>query len=190
MRKLFYLILGGLMLSVGFASCDDEPDNPGDYNIRGSIGVNSVTSRTTGEEYELVVSREFDSTIVRYNLKYDTTFADDGSVVEINEDTVWYEDGTCHYVRMETVRVQPIAGDTLVISLTSNARWTSVVTGTPFPRWYNLITASGGGDSDILVELTEYVSPTATNTQTQFIITSDSAAIYEIPFLPANTAAN
>lgn len=183
MRKLFCLILGGLLLSVGFASCDDEPDNPGDYSIRGTIGLTGITS-VLGNEYELIVSREFDSTIVRYNLKYDTTFADDGTtVVEIKEDTLWYEDGVCHYVKMEQIDLSPDR-DTLAISIVSNARWTAPAPSGGTPNWFTPQEGGGGGDGTLhaVVSRNGSANPRR-NLKVQQIITSDSATIYEIPFM-------
>ena len=181
MRKLFCLILGGLLLSVGFASCDDEPDNPGDYSIRGSIGITGITS-ALGNEYEVVVAQEFDSTIVRYNIKKDTTFAADGTVAEITDDTLWYEDGVCHFVRLEQVNLAA-AADTIVVSITSNARWTAAQPVATGRRWYTVLTNTGGGDGDFTATVIENTSANArTNVQVQQILTSDSAVIYEIPF--------
>lgn len=183
MRKLFYLLLGGLLLSAGFTSCEDDPDNPGDYSIRGSLDVIGISSML-GEEYELVISREFDSTIMRYNIIRDTIWTDkEAGESTILEDTVWYADGTCRYVEMEQIDLSP-ERDTLVLSLTSNARWTAPTPENPTPRWYALQSNAGGGDSDIEIVISRNGSTNPRrNVQVQYIYTSDSATIYEIPFL-------
>ncbi len=182
MRKLFYLILGLSVLSIGFVSCEDDPKNPGDYSIRGTLDVTNISS-VIGEEYELVISREFDSTIMRYNLSYDTIIGDDGSQVTEVSDTLWYEDGTCRYVKIEQINLSPDR-DTLTLDIVSNARWSAPVPDNSTPRWYALQSNSGGGDGSISIVISRNGSSSArSNLQVQYIYTSDSAVIYEIPFL-------
>lgn len=181
MRKLFYLILGGVLLSMGFASCDDEPDNPGDFSIRGTLDVVGISS-TLGHEYNLVVLRDFDSTIMRYNVIRDTVIGVDGTV-NVNTDTTWYSDGVCRYVKLDEVTV-PYEADTLTMTILSNAQWNA-----PTPennntqRWYVLQNSTGGGDGYLTVAINRNNSAQERRyMQIQRILTSDSATIYEIPF--------
>lgn len=186
MRKLLYLILGGLLLSVGFASCDDDPGNPGDFSIRGALEVVNITS-TAGHSYDIVVEQEFDSIIMRYNILRDTTIAPDGGM-NIDVDTVWYEDGLCHFVKLKQVDLMANA-DTVVVELASNARWTAQQPSSTGRRWYTVISSTGGGDGYFKAAVIENTSANArTNVQNQQIVTSDSSVIYEIPFLQVGKA--
>lgn len=180
MRKLFYLILGGVLLGIGFTSCDDEPDNPGDFSITGTLGVMSITSNS-GNTYGLEIAREFDSTITRYNVLLGTVVNPDGTETE-TKDTVWYTDGVCHYVKMKQVDLAPNA-DTITVVVSSNARWNAPQPTVKGRRWYAVMNGAGNGDGYLTVDILENTSATArTNVALQQIITSDSATIYEIPF--------
>lgn len=181
MRKLIYAIFGGLLMCTGFVACNDEPDNPGDFGIAATVGIASITSNSGTTTYGLEIEREFDSTITRYNIVTNVTTNPDGSETE-TEDTVWYADGVCHYVKYKQVDLAPNA-DTIRITVTSNARWTAPQPTIRGRRWYAVVNGTGGGVGYASVAVEENTSANArTNPVSQQFITSDSAMICEIPF--------
>lgn len=193
MKKLIYLLAGVGILS-GFAACDDDNDNPGDFSLKSTLELGTITS-ALGHVYPLTVDEIKDTVYEYFYTAHDTVYNELGEVQydEFGDTLVnHYEDSyfskkTAKLIRMKQVVLfgEP---DTLTIPVASNAQWlapmpTFMLGEKPQTSWFDNYesTLSGGGNS--YVKLT--VKTTRGNrvySGYQTILTKDSLTMYVIPF--------
>lgn len=193
MKKLIYLIVG-LGLLGGFAACDDDNDNPGDFSMKSTLELGSITS-ALGHVYPLTVDETKDTVYEYFYIKVDTVRDELGQIVyDEFGDTVfnkyqasYFSKKTAKLIRMKQV-VLFGAADTLTIPVTSNARWNApaprfILNEEEQARWMDNYqsTLAGGGNSNVKLTVN---SPRAARAYSgyQTILTSDSMLMYVIPF--------
>lgn len=180
MRKLFYflLLVGGF---ASFCACEDEAENPGDYNLKSTLKLVDI-STTKGANVSLNVLRSIDSTYVRFYVESDTTLGDDGKPV-ITKDTIYYNGNiTAKFIEYEKVILDSPA-DTIYISLESNAKWLA-----PMPsaggkvQWFFTQRLAGGGDGTIIAAVTRNRNKRRAIDAVQYVYSSDSTVMCKLTF--------
>jgi hypothetical protein len=190
MKKLFYFMPLAL-LSLGIASCEDEPKNPGDFDLEATLEIDNEAIASSGVSYALKVAREADTTYQHAYTVRDTMRNADGSYYindkggyEITSETKYYGTKTAKLVEYETVTLASNA-DTVSIKLKSNARWTADVpdAGGKAQWYYNYnSTTAGGGDGTFQFRTTRNRNSYRPVTMRQEFLTSDSTKIIIVPF--------
>jgi hypothetical protein len=194
MKKLLYLA-GAALLMGSVAACEDEAENPGDYNLKAELELDSVIYGSSGNRYRIVIDSVRDS-VYRYSYTVKDTLRDsngdfvigaDGGLT-VTTDTLYYNSkrtATVYYVHQ--LDLDYIA-DTLYLDINSNARWLASVPSdaTKSTQWYfnwNSSTA-GGGDSRFEFRVSRnFRSRDRDYAVHQEILTSDSTVMYIIPML-------
>lgn len=200
MKKIMYVVAVCFGLGVLY-SCDSEPKNPGDYNVKPTLELGDVVSIGTpqqhpenaGAVYEIRIAREIDTIFQHRYLVYDTLKNADGEPIldelgkmKITADTFYYPSKfTARYYESEVVTL-PSDADTFRIEVNSNARWFAPVPDNKkLTQWffnYNS-TLKGNGDS----KLEFYVNRNRTNIRKnmaeQLIFSEDSTVMYNIRFV-------
>ena len=181
MKKIFYLI-AAIGITWGVVSCDNEPKNPGDFNVKANLTFSDLVSTTTGETYKFNVARSIDS-IYKYKVAlYDSIFDENGKFVQRQvKDSVYIPASfTTKFIEMEPV-ILPSYADTFYLELQTNARW--IATEPDGTLWlYNESTTTGGGDGFISLRSARNRNGTRKNYSNMYVYTSDSTVMYKIPF--------
>lgn len=155
MRNYFFL---GLTLAglLSFSACEDEPTNPGDFSLKSTLSVESITSNTSGP-INFVVKGERDTTL--------------------------YSGVQQHIVTMDTVWLESPA-DTMQILIRSNTRWNAPNPDAGGKAaWFFSMTNAGGGDAKIQTRVVRNRNSKRSVVANQRILTADSTRLYIIPFL-------
>lgn len=193
MKKLIYLLVG-LGLLGGFAACDDEKDNPGDFSLKSELELGPITS-ALGRYYPLTVDETKDTVYEYFYTAHDTVYNELGEVqydefgdtLVNHHEASYFSKKTAKLIRMKPVILWSDA-DTLTIPIKSNSRWEA-----PAPKFLKdgkakdafmkneASTNAGGGNS--YVKLSVIVCGRARNYGAlQTIYTRDSLTMYIIPF--------
>lgn len=182
MKKIFYFVTA-IGLTWGAVSCDNEPKNPGDFNLKAELTIGNIISDVTGDVYALQVARTYDTVFKNFAVVKDTVFDASGVVESIKNDTVWFD--SKHRTKMhemEAVYMQS-AADTLHIDLLTNAKWmcpTPGVAGNTKVLWVdNKSSLTGGGDGTLSFGFGR--NRNFTRYAIMNIYTSDSTVWYKIP---------
>lgn len=193
MKRIIFAIWGFLSLGM-VLSCNNEPDNPGDFSKECTLDIpGPLVSLTNGRTYPLDVARSTD-TVYRYLFVVkDTVFDEsgkpligsDGKIVTQNRNVYVNSKITARLVEMKPIGL-PVDADTFTLDINSNAKWLAAqpqATGTD-PQWYFNYgnTTTGGGDSRMQFRITAHESNLQSALVWQQIITSDSSVMYRIPF--------
>lgn len=200
MRKLFYVLL--LMVAgFGLAACEDDvAKNPGDFNLKSTLEMETQIVSTGGYSGQLQLLRSIDTTYQYPSVRRDTLFDANGKPLlgpdgkmQITSDTTWV-DGKIT-ARMDEYRLVtlPAKADTFTLALRSNARWKAPVPSAGGKvQWfynYNLVTGStstaGGGDGYVYFRVTRNRNKKRAVEAVQDIITSDSTVLVRLHFTQA-----
>lgn len=190
MKKLLLLPAAALIISL--AACENEPENPGDFNVRSELRVGELRSLVTGDVYPLKVARETD-TVYQYSYEVNDTAKDaqgnpllrpDGQL-DITTETRWYDSKkTAHFVEYEPVYLPSFVSvpvDTFELSLYSNANWLA-----PAPSasvtWFKNInsTTGGGGDGVVNFTVNQFLNEISRHVAEQVLLTKDSLEMVRI----------
>lgn len=181
MRKLLYLLVGGL-LGAGVTACDNEPKNPGDFSVKSEISIKGLVSAMTGTVYNLNVERSIDTVFNTGVVVYDSIFDTNGEYLSRTPDTIWVPANyTTRYTFMEPVVLESFA-DTLNLSLGSNAKWLCPTPESSSAQWLYTDQAGGGGDYDLTIRSTRNRNFLRKSYTYLTIYSSDSTVFYKIPF--------
>ncbi|MDE5567251.1 MAG: hypothetical protein K2K00_05160 [Muribaculaceae bacterium] len=190
MKQLFYLSALGLAMAA-IASCDNDPTNPGDFNVKSELEIAQLRSRVTGESYPLTVARSIDSTY-RYSYNVYDTLKDASGEAILDKDgklqittTVdyYFSHITAKYVEFERITLPSYVDvelDTFDLEVNSNAKWLAPKIKEDV-NWYNVIsTTTGGGDGTLSFTIKQFSGTTSKNIVNQIMLTADSALMYRI----------
>ena len=161
MKKLFYLLHLILLATILAMSCENHPDNPGDFSVKCNLEITPVLKSLHHGEIPLTQVRNIDSTYRYFYIEDDTLkdesgepiIGEDGNLT-ITEDTIYYNSKiTARFTEYELV-VLPWEMDTFEISFKSNALWSANVpitnSRTESTWYYNYnSTTTGGGDGSV-----------------------------------------
>lgn len=193
MKKLIYLI-AGLGLLGGFAACEDDNDNPGDFSLQSALELGTITS-ANGHVYPLTVEETKDTTYEYFYTVRDTLKDENGEPIldamgqlqiTAHEES-YFSKKTAKLIKMQKVTLFGEA-DTLTIPVVSNAKWSAPMPifmrdGNAMTPWFANYgsTLAGGGNS--YVKLAVSVGRSARSfCGYQRVLTSDSMIMYVIPF--------
>lgn len=178
MKKLLYLIAAGV-LAGAVASCDNEPKNPGDFNLKPEITLSDIVSLTSGDVYALKVAKTMDSIFGSNVTVWDTIYDENGEYLDRQSRDVWVPSQfTTRYVEYEAVSV-PALADTFQINITTNAKWLSPQPTKPRggSQFYNDATTGGGGDG-VLIFRSENNNNAARTVPAEMNIYSSDSTMY------------
>ena len=207
MKKLigFAMAVGALLTLL---SCEEEAENPGDFSLKAELTIDSVITSTLGHKYILEEEAVFDTAYTNTYEKRDTTFEvdDDGNFVLdekgkkipviggdgkliIKIDTITFRTGKRGvFHKMKLIKLESTA-DTFTIHIRSNAKWRAPEYAPKKAQWffnYNLRTGSnsltGNGDSYFYFRTLRNKNKTRVEPVPQYILTSDSAVMYQLNF--------
>lgn len=169
MRKLLF-VAPFLAACAAICACEDEPTNPGDFDVKSTLEVTRIWT-ATGVDYPVSVVCEKDT--VYQASRYDNE----------TDELVWYDTDTRgHLVELSTTELPPEA-DTIFIKLSSNAKWMA-----PMPdnggkaQWFFTQRLAGGGSSTVVATVTRNRNKRRAVDAAQYILTSDSAVIFKVNF--------
>lgn len=158
MKKIFYL-LSAVILTCSLLACQDEPKNPGDFNIAPTLSAEKVVSFLTGDEYPINIINTTDTTILASGKKMVKSYAD----------TIWL----------------PVPADSFYIDVYSNAKWYAPVPQRiAGAKWYQNrgVTAGGGDGSVSFITLQNTTRTDRPYPFTLEIYSSDTTVWLSIPF--------
>ena len=208
MKKLLGFALAvGLVFTV--LSCEDEAENPGDFNLKSTLTIDPmVMTSTSGLTYNLEEEAVYDTAFTSSYEKKDTTFevdadgnfvigpdgkkvpviGDDGNII-VNSTTITFKTGKrAVFHKMKMIKLESPA-DTFTIHLKSNARWKAPQYAPEKAQWffnYNLRTGgnslTGGGDGNFYFRTLRNKNKTRVEPVPQYIFTSDSTVMYQLNF--------
>ncbi len=191
MRKIFYPIALVGVLMASMASCDNVPENPGNYNVACEIAVGSVISNSTGKEYPITFVREIDTVYQHRYFKYDTLKNANGEPVitngrmTITTDTLYYPSKyTARYKCSDTIMLPSVA-DTFSVKIKSNARWFAPVPDNKkLKQWFFNYNASlsGSGDGTMQFYVERNRAKKRANIAEQIIFTQDTTVMLNVVF--------
>ena len=193
-----------------FYSCEEEAENPGNFNLKAELTLDSVMTSTLGRRYVLEEEAVFDSAYTDTYEKRDTTFetdaegnfvlddngkkkpviGNDGKYI-IKIDTITFRTGkrgVFHKMKMIKLEWEE---DTFTMHIKSNAKWRAPEPVMPDGKvqWlynYNLRTGgnslTGNGNSSFYFRVDKNKNYSRKNTVSQLIFTSDSTVMYQIEF--------
>lgn len=194
MKKLLYLT-GAALLLGSVVACDDEFENPGDFNLKSELELDSFIYGRSGAQFRVEIDSIKDS-VYRYSYTVKDTLRDangdyaissDGSLT-ITTDTLYYNSKrTAKVYYVHPLELESVA-DTFYLDVNSNARWLASVPSDAAKgtQWYfnwNSSTA-GGGDSRFEFRVTRNLRKTNRDYAVhQEILTSDSTVMFIIPMI-------
>ncbi len=193
MKRLIYL-LAGVGLLGGFAACDDDNENPGDFSLKSTLELGTITS-ARGHVYPLEVAESYDTVYEYFYTAHDTVYNEFGEVqfdefgdtLVNHHEASYFSKKKAKLYRMKQVVLfgEP---DTLTIPIISNAQWDA-----PQPKFmlddkaqtawfdnYQSSTAGGGNSRVRLTVMTTRRDRAYSGYQT--VLTRDSMVMYIIPF--------
>lgn len=207
MKKLLgFAIAVGALLTI--MSCEDEAENPGDFNLKAELTLDSLVTSTLGRSYVLEEEAVFDTAYTNTYEKRDTTFevdaegnfvldslgkkipviGSDGQYI-IKIDTITFRTGRRgRFHKMKLIKLESPA-DTFTIHIRSNAKWRAPEYAPKKAQWffnYNLRTGgnslTGNGDGYFYFRTVRNKNKTRVEPVPQYILTSDSAVMYQLNF--------
>lgn len=205
MKKL-PLVIGVLAATASLWSCEDTPENPGDFNLKAEITMGSSFTAIS-DPSRIYPLKEADRRDTVYKYKHelvDTVFeyspdgkdstyvyGPDGKPLVNKRDTFVLSKKTATLIEYEPVIVETFA-DTIVAEIYSNARWTAKQPDPVGAQWlYNYNSSqSGGGDSKLGLRSARSRSKNQRGPVYQYIFTSDSMTCIVIPFYQKGTSDN
>lgn len=121
MKKIIYFI-AAIGIAWGIVACDNEPKNPGDFNVKSTLKVVGIISDTSGETFPIEVEELIDSTFTSKVAVKDTTYDEEGKqVIKTDSVTVLRSHNTAFY-KIKQINL-PKEEDTYTITIESNAKW-------------------------------------------------------------------
>ncbi|WP_430809635.1 MULTISPECIES: hypothetical protein [unclassified Carboxylicivirga] len=183
-----------LVLTLSMMACEDENYDFGDPNLASDFQIVSITDSVSGYDFDFVNPQPKDTTYIYHYLQRDTVYNPDGSVGEVNVDTVYYEGKTAKLYEVP-VLLLPSYKNRLYIRVKSNARWNAPVI--PFPKghdWIKNDQVAGIGDAIIDYKVgsrmygleqyfpEDFLIPVRRRIETQYITTRDSMVMYKLQF--------
>lgn len=209
MKKLlgFAMAVGALFTIM---SCEEEAENPGNFNLKAELTLDSIMTSTLGHSYVLEEEAVFDTAYTDTYEKRDTTFetdaegnfvldgngkkipviGGDGKYI-IKIDTITFRTGKRGvYHKMKMITLESPA-DTFTIHLQSNAKWRAPEPVAPEGKvqWffnYNLRTGgnslTGNGDGHFYFRTLRNKNYARKTPVSQEIFTSDSTVMYQLNF--------
>ena len=182
MKKLFYFIAAGI-LAGSVVSCDNEPKNPGNFDIKAELKVVDFIADQTGVVYPVEIEQVIDSIFLDRVAVKDTTYDADGNqVITTDSVTVKRNHITKFYVAKQIVL--PPEADTYTINIESNAKWVApaAVRQGGANYFQNDGVLAGGGDGNLNYHTLD--ATTVVNRPNPFtlnVFTSDTTVWYRIP---------
>lgn len=207
MKKLFAFALAGITLT--FLSCEDEAENPGDFNLKAELTMDPMLmTSTSGLTYTLEEEEVFDTVFTSTFEKIDTTFevdangdfvigedgkkipviGSDGNIVTTKTPVTFETGKRGVFHRMKLIKLESKA-DTFTIHIKSNAKWLAPQYAPTKAQWffnYNLRTdgnsLTGNGDGYFYFRTIRNKNKTRVEPVPQYIFTSDSTVMYQLNF--------
>ena len=207
MKKLLLFLAAGMVLTV--LSCEDEAENPGDFNLKSELSMDPMmVTSIGGQSYALEEEAAYDTVYTSSYEKKDTTFRVDASgkyildekgkkIPEIGSDgniitrtdTIVFQTGKRgKFHKMKLIQLESKA-DTFTIHIKSNALWRAPQYAPTKAQWffnYNLRTGgnslTGGGDGYFYFRTLRNKNKTRVEPVPQYIYTSDSTVMYQLNF--------
>lgn len=182
MKKIFYLI-AAIGIAWGIVSCNNEPKNPGDFNVKATLKVAEFINDETGEIYTVQIAEFIDSVFLNRVAVKDTTYDEDGKmVVTIDSVTVPRNHTTAFYIAEPIVL--PALASTYTIPIESNASWyaPAAIRQGGANYFQNDGVVSGGGDGQLNYHTLD--ASNVVNRPNPFILnvfTNDTTVWYRIP---------
>lgn len=192
MKKFIYLIFTGALLA-SMAACENEPENPGDFNVKSKLDVSRLVSETTGNTYAINIAREVDTTYEYFYNVHDTLKGPDGEPVLGNDGKLQITTTQKSYFSKKTARLveyEPILlpsypehdFDTLALNFTSNAAW-NIIELPASVNWYTpLSSMSVGGDGSLKFSIKQWSGDVSRFVVKQEIMTQDSMVMHRFFF--------
>lgn len=191
MKKILYLI-ALCAVAWGLGSCDDEPENPGDFDLACEISTGDVVvSLVTGEQYSISIARQIDTVYQHEYYLRDTLKDENGEPVEINGklqidiDTLYYPSTyTARYLESAPILL-PAQADTFEVAIYTNSRWIAPVPdNNGLAQWffnYNSST-TGCGDGKMQFRTTRNRGVERRNWAAQKIFSQDTTIMLNLIF--------
>lgn len=196
MKKLVWGI--GILCSVGILwSCEDTPENPGDFNAKAelSMGTHFWALSDPSRTYPLEIDTRRDTTYkYRYTINdtvfeyfndgKDSTYVYDehGKPLVNVTDSFYFSSKTAELIVMKPIYLENYS-DTVMAQVFTNARWTAkqpAPSGTEWLYNYNS-TEAGGGDSEFGLRTDRFRGAKKRGPLYQYVFTSDSMICVKIP---------
>lgn len=182
MKKIFYLLAVGL-LTCGVVACDNEPKNPGDFDLQSELGVGEMYSLLNGDFYPLEVERTYDTTFYSYR-KFTSYNIDPqtGDTLGSYPDSAVYSVKESKIFMTNSVTL-PALADTFKVNVISNARWNAPTPSANLRGQGQIyvVKSTGGGDGYMTFRTENWSNANTIRATNVCIITSDSSRIYMIP---------
>ncbi|MBQ8050544.1 MAG: hypothetical protein IJ197_03080 [Bacteroidaceae bacterium] len=208
MKKLLGLaIVMGVVACI--LSCEDEAENPGDFNLKAELTLDPMTmTSTSGLTYTLEEEEVYDTVFTSTYEKIDTTFevdangdfvigpdgkkipviGEDGHIVTTRTPVTFETGKRGVFHKMKLIKLESKA-DTFTIHIKSNARWRAPQYAPTKAQWfynYNLRTdgnsLTGNGDGYFYFRTLRNKNKTRVEPVPQYIFTSDSTVMYQLNF--------
>lgn len=207
MKKLLAFVLVGITLTI--LSCEDEAENPGDFNLKAELTMDPMLmTSTSGLTYTLEEEEAFDTVFTSTFEKIDTTFeidaygnfvigedgkkipviGSDGNIVTTKIPVTFETGKRGVFHRMKLIKLESKA-DTFTIHIKSNAKWQAPQYAPTKAQWffnYNLRTdgnsLTGNGDGYFYFRTLRNKNKTRVEPVPQYIFTSDSTVMYQLNF--------
>lgn len=196
-------------LGLTILSCEDEAENPGDFNLKSELTMDPmVMVSTSGLSYTLEEETAYDTVFTNTFEKIDTTFevdangnfvldsngkkipviGSDGRLVTTTTPITFETGKRGRFHKMKMIMLEP-AADTFTIHIKSNARWRAPQYAPTKAQWffnYNLRTdgnsLTGNGDGYFYFRTLRNKNKTRVEPVPQYIFTSDSTVMYQLNF--------
>lgn len=146
MKKILYFIAAGVLIGA-VASCDNEPKNPGNFDIKATLKVVEFVSDDTGEVYPIEIEELIDSVFLSKVAVKDTTYDANGNQVITTDSVSVPRNHTTAFYVAKTI-VLPAPAENYTIKIESNAAWyaPAAVRKQGANYFQNDGVVSGGGD--------------------------------------------
>ena len=182
MKKIFYLI-AAIGITWGIVSCDNEPKNPGNFNVKAELKVVEFINDETGEIIPVEIAELIDSVFLSKVAVKDTTYDANGNqVITPDSVTVPRSHTTAFYVGKQINL--PAAPSNYTIKIESNALWyaPAAIRQGGANYFQNDGVVSGGGDGCLNYHTLD--ASNVANRPNPFILnvfTNDTTVWYRIP---------
>lgn len=182
MKKIFYLI-GAIGILWAVVACDNEPKNPGDFNVKATLKVVKFISDETGEEFPIEIEQLIDSVFLSKVAVKDTTYDADGKPIITTDSVEVPRNHTTSFYITKKIEL-PAPASTYTITIESNANWYAppAIRQSGANYFQNDGVTSGGGDGELNYHTLD--ASTVVNRPYPFtlnVFTSDTTVWYRIP---------
>ena len=189
MRKLLYFLASGVLIGGLITSCDNEPKNPGDFNVKSEMSLGDIVSQKDGKVYQLQVAKSIDSIFGSNVTVWDTIYDEHGEYIDRTSSQLWVPAKfTTKYVEYEPIMLTAMP-DTFVLDITTNAKWTAPTPTKPRggSQFYT-ITQGGGGNGTLIFRSEINENATRKVAAELNIYTQDSTVYHKVMLLQEGLA--